>query len=222
MTETIITTLREKLFTAVVGDVLDTMGHRRQFLPQEIKPLMPGTVMAGRAMPVLEADYPEGTGNGPLSRKPFGLMFEALDDLAADEIYIASGSSFDYALWGGLMSTRARHLRAAGAILNGFVRDTEEIERLEFPVFSRGSYAQDQGIRGKVLDYRVALEIGGVSIRPGDLIFADGEGVLVIPAEVENEAVDAALEKASTENRVATAIVSGMSAVEAFDTFGVM
>lgn len=223
MQETVLfNTIRDKLFTAVVGDILDTMGHRAQFLPQEIKPLQPGTKLVGRAMPVLEADYLEGTGRGPLSDKAFGLMLEALDDLAADEIYIASGASLNYALWGGLMSTRAQHLKAAGAILDGFIRDTGEIVSLGFPVFSRGSYAQDQGVRGKVLDYRVSIEVGQATVQPGDLLFGDDEGVLVIPQSVEAEAIEGALEKVATESEVAIAIRGGMSTRDAFDTFGVM
>lgn len=214
--------MKDKLFTAVVGDVLDVLGYRNQFLPQPIKPLVPGTKLAGRAMPVLEADYLEGQGNGPLSDQPFGLMFAALDDLKEGEIYIATGSSLDYALWGGLMSTRALHLKAAGAILDGFIRDTNEIRNLEFPAFSRGAFAQDQGVRGKVLDYRVPISIEGVRIDDGDLIFADDEGVLIIPKAVEQQAISDALVKVSTENEVAKAIRAGMSTQEAFATFGVM
>ena len=216
--------LRERLFTAVVGDVLDRMGRRRQFLPQAIQPLLPDMKLIGRAMPVLEADiFDDRAGSpGAVVAKPFGLMLEALDDLRAGEVYVATGGSLRYAFWGELMSTRARYLNAAGAVLNGFVRDAEGIAALGFPTFSRGLYAQDQGPRGKVIDFRVAIEIEGVRIAPGDLIFGDREGVLVIPADVEAEAVEAALEKASTENRVATAIRGGMGAQEAFDTFGVL
>lgn len=218
-------TLQEELFTAVVGDVLDTMGHRQQFLPAGIAPLQPGMKIAGRAMTVLEADVPEGNaGNarGPLAGKPFGLMLEALDDLKPGEVYIATGASLRYALWGGLMSTRARHLGAAGAVLDGYVRDTAEIEALGFPVFGRGAYAQDQGPRGKVIDFRCAIEIDGIRIRPGDLLFGDREGIMIIPREAEQEAIAKAQEKASTENRVAAAIRDGMGACEAFSRFGVM
>lgn len=217
--------LRDRLFTAVVGDVLDKLGHRRQFLPQVIAPLLQDMRIVGRAMPVLEADVFDEIAEqsrGPLGSKPFGLMMEALDDLQPGEVYIATGASFNYALWGELMSTRATHLQAAGAVLNGFVRDAAGIEALNFPTFCRGVYAQDQGPRGKVIDYRVPVEIGGVRISPGDLLFGDREGVLVIPRAVEQDAVAAALEKASTENKVAVAIRQGMSAREAFDTFGVL
>jgi len=107
-------------------------------------------------------------------------------------------------------------------VLNGFVRDAAGIEALGFPTFCRGVYAQDQGPRGKVIDFRTPVEIEGVRIAPGDLIFGDREGVLIVPAEVETEAVAAALAKASRENKVATAIRGGMSAREAFETFGVL
>lgn len=216
--------IRSQLFTAVVGDVLDAMGHRNQFLPQAIGPLDRATVLVGRAMPVVEADVHDsiGTGEGPLSRKPFGIMFEALDSLMPGEIYIATGASLNYALWGGLMSTRALHLRAAGAILDGFVRDARDIDTLGFPVFCRGLYAQDQGMRGKVIDYRTPISVGGARVAPGDLLFGDREGVLVIPRAVEAEVVAAALEKVRTENKVAQAIRAGMSTREAFDRFGVM
>ncbi len=216
--------LRDKLFTAVVGDVLDKMGCRRQFLPQAIGPLRPDMKLVGRAMPVLEADvFDEGrAGSHTLGGKPFGLMLEALDDLRPNEVYVATGGSFRYALWGELMSTRASHLRAAGAVLNGFVRDAAGIEALGFPTFSRGLYAQDQGPRGKVIDFRTRIEIEGVRIAPGDLIFGDREGVLVIPSEVECEAVAQALAKASEESKVALAIRGGMSAREAFERFGVL
>ncbi|MEP3428314.1 MAG: RraA family protein [Roseibium sp.] len=214
--------IKTELFTAVIGDALDAMGCRHQFLPAGVAPLQQGTRIVGRAMTVLEADYPEGDGNGPLADKPFGLMFEALDDLKPGEIYITSGASLNFALWGGLMSTRAQHLSAAGAILDGYVRDTDEIRNLNFPVFSRGAYAQDQGVRGKVIDYRVPLTIGKVSINDGDLIVADDEGVLVVPKAAEAKAIEDAFEKVATENLVAKAIRDGMSSQEAFERFGVM
>ena len=157
-----------------------------------------------------------------LADKPFGIMFEALDSLKEGDVYIATGSSLRYALWGGLMSTRALHLKAAGAVLDGYIRDTSEIEKLGFPAFSRGIYAQDQGPRGKVIDYNTPIEIEGVRIEPGDLIYGDREGVLVIPKAAEAEALERALEKGRTENKVADAIRNGMSTVEAFATFGVM
>ena len=217
--------IRSRLFTAVVGDVLDKMGLHHQFLPPEIQALRGDMVVAGRAMPVLEADYfafADDRGQTELSRQPFGLMFRALDDLKKNEVYVATGGSPRYALWGELMSTRALHLGAAGAVVNGYSRDTNGIFRLNFPTFSFGRYAQDQGYRGKVVDFRVPIEIGSTLIRPGDIVFGDIDGVLVIPAAAEAEAIALALEKVNGENLVRRAIESGMSTVDAFSKFGVM
>jgi 4-hydroxy-4-methyl-2-oxoglutarate aldolase len=216
--------LKSELYTAVVGDVMDKMGLRRQFLAQAIQPLKSEMMIAGRAMPVLEADiFDEGrdTSQGPLAKKPFGLMFEALDDLKPGEIYIATGASLRYALFGELMATRALHLKAAGVILDGYIRDANQIEELGLPIFSHGLYAQDQGVRGKVIDFRSAIEIDGVRIEPGDLLFGDREGVLVIPRANEREVVEGALEKARTEGEVSKAIKSGMGACEAWNKFGI-
>jgi regulator of RNase E activity RraA len=217
--------LKRELFTAVIGDVLDQMGFRRQFLPFGIAPLRPHMKLAGRAMPVLQADVVEAEdalSAGPPAEASFGLLLRALDDLKPAEVYVANAPSLTYATWGGLMSTRAMYLKAAGAVLEGCVRDANEIERLGFPVFCRGLYAQDQRWRGKVVDFRCAIEMGGVRIAPGSLIFGDREGVLVVPQDAEREAVERGLEKARTENRVAEAIRAGMSTSEAFETFGVM
>ena len=216
---------KNELFTALVGDVLDKLGYLHQFLPQQLKPLHEDMVTIGRAMPVLEADvFEESVGNtqNALMKKPFGIMFEALDSLKEDEVYICSGASARYALWGGLMSTRALKLKAAGAVVYGFSRDTAEILKLGFPCFSLGSFAQDQGPRGKVIDYRVPIEIDGIRIQPGDIIFGDRDGVIVVPQEVEEKVFTLAIEKARGEKLVKQALENGMSTVEAFEKFGIM
>ena len=216
---------RRELFTAVVGDIMDALGLQKQFLPPQIRPLRDDMVLIGRAMTVLEADVfaaeAEGSAN-PLMAKPFGLMLEALDDLQAGEVYICTGSSPTYALWGELMSTRAIHLGAAGAVLDGYSRDTDGILNLNFPTFSYGSYAQDQGPRGKVIDFRIPIKIGQVRIAPGDMIYGDLDGVLVVPQAAVEQTFTDALEKARGEQQVRKAIEAGMSAVEAFRIFGIM
>jgi regulator of RNase E activity RraA len=218
-------TVRRDLFTAVVGDVMDTIGLLRQFLPPHIKPLSDDMVVLGRAMTVLEADVfagSHGTSATGFMLEPFGLMFRALDDLKAGEVYICTGASPRYALWGELMSTRAMKLGAAGAVVDGYHRDTRGILELGFPTFSYGAYAQDQAPRGKVIDFRVPLEIGGVRVMPGDIVFGDLDGVCVIPRAAKEEVFRKALEKVQKEDLVGRAIEDGMSAQEAFKKFGVM
>ncbi len=217
--------IQRELFTCVVGDVMDKLDLQHQFLPPQIGPLRPDMVVIGRAMPVLSVDvFKErvaGTSN-PLMDKPFGLMLEALDDLRANEIYVNTGSSPRNALWGELMSTRARILGARGAVLNGYVRDTNAILHMGFPTFAFGSYGQDSAPRYKVVDFRVPIELGSVRIRPGDLLFGDIDGVLVVPVEAEHQVFTKALEKARGEKLVRKAIEAGSSAVDAFAKFGIM
>src|ERR1035437_9389090 len=111
---------RRELFSAVLGDVMDKLGLRRQFLPQPIQPLQREMVLVGRALPVLEADFFEEAwegGHNPLSRQPFGLMLDALDGLKPREVDVCTGASLTYALWGELMTKRAIVCGAAGAVL---------------------------------------------------------------------------------------------------------
>lgn len=216
---------KKELFTAVIGDAMDKMRLLHQFLPPKIQPLEKNMFLIGRAMPVLEADTFEELSIGSQNKlmgKPFGLMLEALDDLKKNEIYICTGSSPRYALVGELMMTRAQKLGAAGAVVNGYSRDTFGLLDLGLPIFSFGNYAQDQGPRGKVIDFRVPVEIEGVRINPGDVIVGDIDGVCVVPKEHEDEVFARAFEKARGEKMVLKAIQNGMSAVEAWNKYQIM
>ena len=214
-----------ELFTCVVGDVMDKIGLTHQFLPPSIRPLQPEMVILGRAMPVLSGDVfsekVEDSAN-PLSARSFGLMLQALDDLRPGEVYVNTGSSPRNAMWGEMMSTRARRLGARGAIVNGYVRDTRAIISMNFPTFGFGSYGQDSAPRYKVYDYRVPIEVGAVRIDPGDIVFGDIDGVLVVPVAAESEVFHQALEKARGEKTVKRDLESGISATEAFARHGIM
>jgi regulator of RNase E activity RraA len=120
------------------------------------------------------------------------------------------------------MSIRAQRCGAAGAVLDGYSRDTPGIVELDFPTFSRGRYAQDQAVRGKVVDFRLPIEIGGARIEPGDILFADLDGVCVVPRAAEADVFHAAFEKARGEKTVRKALEDGMTAREAFAKYGIM
>lgn len=217
--------IRKDLYTAVVGDIMDKLGYFHQFLPPKIRPIQNDIFLVGRAMTVLEADVIENNielGNNPILNRSFGLMLEALDDLKEDEVYICTGSSPTYALWGELMSARAICCKAAGAVVNGYSRDTSGILKLGFPCFSYGFYAQDQAPRGKVIDYRVPIEIEGVRINNGDIIIGDIDGVCIVPKVIEDEVFIKALEKARGEKIVLKKIQEGMKSRDAFDKYGIM
>ena len=217
--------VQRELFTSVVGDVMDKLDLQHQFLPPQIQPLRQDMVVLGRAMPALSVDVFAERIAGSANRlmdESFGLMLEALDDLRKNEVYVNTGSSPRNALWGELMSTRARKLGSRGAVLNGYVRDTKAILNMSFPTFAFGSYGQDSAPRCKVVDFRIPIEVGQVRVRPADIIFGDIDGVLLVPVEVENEVFTRALEKARGEKLVKKAIEKGSSAVEAFEKYGIM
>jgi len=208
--------IRERLYTPVIGDVLDALGHYHRFLPANVQPALPDMVVVGRAMPVLMADV-----HGPQA-KPFGKLTEALDQLAPGDVYLCGGGAANCAYWGEILTATARVRGAVGAVIDGYHRDTPKVLEQNWPVFSRGRYAQDSAVRTQVIDYRVPIEIGGVSVAPGDIVFGDIDGVVVIPQAFEDEVIERALEKASAENIVRRAIEGGMSSTDAFAEYGVL
>ncbi|MGA8111776.1 MAG: RraA family protein [Acidobacteriaceae bacterium] len=206
----------ERLFTPVLGDILDREGRWHQFLPQPIQPLNPALRVLGRAFPVQIAGVA-----GPQSR-PFGRLTEALDALQPGEVYLATGGAMNCAAWGEIMTATARTRGAAGAVIDGFHRDTPRVLEQNWPVFSRGSFAQDAGVRSSVIDFRCAVEIEGVLVEPGDLLFGDMDGVLVIPSALEARVVEQALEKVAGEKRVRGEIEAGSTSTAVFDRYGIL
>ena len=222
--------MKETLYTPVVGDILDQMGYKHQFLPAEIRPLAAlapvqayikgdgednRLKLAGLACTILENDVFEEP------KKPFGYLTEALDQLKPNEIYVATGAHHS-ALWGELLTTTAKVRGAAGAVLDGYTRDTPQVIGLNFPVFARGCWAQDSSVRTYVCDYRCTIEIGQVTIRDGDVVFGDVDGVLVIPREIHEQVLEKAFVKAAGEKTVRAAIENGMTATEAFAKYGIL
>ena len=208
--------IQRELYTPVVGDSLDALGRYHQFLPQPVQPLREDMVVVGRAMPVLMIDV-----HGP-QQKPFGLLTEALDDLRPGEVYLAAGGAMRCAYWGELLTATAHTRGAAGAIVDGYHRDTPQVLAQNWPVFSRGRYAQDSAVRTAVANFRCPIEVGNVWIEPGDLVFGDLDGVVIVPLALEAEVITRALEKARGEKLVRQAIEGGMTATAAFKKFGIL
>jgi 4-hydroxy-4-methyl-2-oxoglutarate aldolase len=208
--------ITNELYTPVVGDVLDDLDYTHQFLPQPIQPMRDTMKLAGRAMPVVMIDvYGK-------QKKPFGLLTEALDQLEPGEIYLAGGGDMRCAYWGEILTATAKKRGAVGAVINGFHRDTPRVLEQDWPVFSRGRFAQDSAVRTQVADYRCPIEIGQVTVQPGDLIFGDLDGVVVVPKRVEAEVIARALAKARGEKLVRKEIEAGMSSTAAFRKYGIL
>ncbi len=207
--------IKTNLYTPVVGDILDSIDCYHQFLPREVQPITPGMIVVGRAMPVLTCDvYGE-------QDKPFGLLTEALDQIEAGEVWV-SGGSMSSALWGEILTATARTRGGLGAVVHGPHRDTPKVLEQNWPVFSTGRFAQDSRVRTSVQNFRITIEIEGTVVSPGDIIFGDLDGVVVVPKKHEKQVIEAALDKASKENLVRQEIEAGMSSSEAFKRYGVL
>jgi len=209
--------MRQKLYSAAVCDALDGLGYRNQSPHVRLSPLVIDAVLVGRCQTTLWADLDH------TDPAPYELELKAVDLCQPDDVLIAAAhGSTRSAIWGELLTTAARNQGCVGAIVDGAVRDIAQMRKLNFPVFARGSSAYDSRDRQRVTDIGVPVTIGGVTFRPGDLVIADCDGVVVVPHEIEEEAVRRAWIKVHDENTVRDAIRAGMKAADAFDRYGIL
>jgi len=212
-------TLRERLYAAVLSDVLDELGLRNQAMKPQIRPLDDNLVMAGFARTGL---FHEVDGVLP-GENPYELEMRVLDDLAPGEIVaFACGGSTRIAPWGELLTTAARARGGVGAVTDGFVRDVRAIRGARFPVFHGGIAPLDSKGRGKVVDIDIRVECAGVAIAPGDLIFGDVDGVVVVPRNVEDEVLARAFDKVARENVTRDELIKGARLKDVYARYGVL
>ena len=209
--------MEERLYAAVISDALDAAGYRGQVLRHTIRPLHPQTVVVGRAMPVLCVDVYE------IPEEPYQREIAAVDSLKQNDVLVCSTNrSTRICFWGELLSTAARARGARGAVIDGFIRDAKQILAMGFPVFTTGLSPVDSNGRGDVVDYNIPIECGGVTVNPGDIVFGDADGVVVVPQAVETTVIEAALEKVSGENRTRDELLAGATLREVYDKYGIL
>jgi 4-hydroxy-4-methyl-2-oxoglutarate aldolase len=209
--------MRRALYSAVVADVLDSLGLREQVVGVELR-LASGTgMLVGRAKTTLWEDF------DAVDPRPYELELKAVDECRADDVLIAAaGGSMRSAIWGELLSTAARNRGCAGAIVDGAVRDVAKMQELGFLAFARGTSPRDSLHRQRVVAIDVPVDIGSVRIAPGDLVFADLDGIVVVPQAVEHDAISKAWEKVTAESRTRDEIRAGLKAAEVFRKYGVL
>lgn len=209
--------MRERLYAAVVADALDGLGARHQSPRVPLPPQTVEGVLIGRCRTTLWGDmyHPDP--------RPYELELRAVDACQADDVMIAAaGGSMRSGIWGELLSTAAGNRGCVGAIVDGAVRDTAPMTRMGFPVYARGRCVYDSQDRQRVVDIDVPVEIDGVTFHPGDLVIADPDGVVVVPQELEREAIAAAWKKVHDENVTRDAIKQGMKATDAYEKYGIL
>ncbi|MCC7421533.1 MAG: RraA family protein [Planctomycetaceae bacterium] len=217
MAEITIEMMRQAFYSAVVCDALDGLGFPHQSPRVPLKPMTVDTVLIGRCKTTLWADMAHVDPN------PYELELKAVDECRPGDILIAAaGGSNRSGIWGELLSTAAKNSGCLGAIVDGAVRDVKKMRGMSFPVFARGTNVYDSQNRQRVIDLDITVEIDGVRFSPGDLVIADEDGVVVIPQEVEKEAVQKAWDKVHAENITRDAIRDGMKATAAWKKYGVL
>jgi 4-hydroxy-4-methyl-2-oxoglutarate aldolase len=212
---------RQKLYVAVVCDVLDELGYRQQAMHQRLRPLLPdmrACGFAGRARTihwtateyVVEAD-------------PYGLEIDAVDSLRPGDVVVHSTDfAGTNAPWGELLSTIAKRNGAVGCVCDSQVRDCVRIIEMGFPVYYTGIRPLDSMGRGRVLAYDVPVRCGEVLVQPGELVLADFDGIVVVPRAVEAETLRLAAEKVDKESASRAELLAGKSLREVYETYHVL
>jgi 4-hydroxy-4-methyl-2-oxoglutarate aldolase len=216
-TDELIEIIRAKLYTAVVSDVLDRHGYLEQAMDARIRPIDPGMRVVGRAHTVLSADVYQRPDN------PYAMEIAAIDAVTPGSCVVAStNQSTRTCYWGELLSTATRARGGAGTIIDGYTRDALAIIEMGFPVFSTGFKPVDSSSRSVVVDFGCPIECGGVKVRPGDVIFGDFDGIVVIPIEILPDVVQDAAEKVESENKTRDMLRQGHLLREVYDKYGVL
>jgi 4-hydroxy-4-methyl-2-oxoglutarate aldolase len=213
-------TIRKTLYSAVLSDVMDEFGLTRQAMRPFVRPLDERSVIFGRARTGL---YMPTYSIRP-GENPYAIEIALVDDLKPGEVCVlACGGPTDrIAPWGELLSTASSCRGAAGCVTDGLVRDITKIRAMDFPVFHGGIGPLDSRGRGKMMEMDVPVECAGVLVRPGDFVFGDVDGVVVIPAEQENEILAKALEKVTAENRTRDELLAGSLLRDVYERYGVL
>lgn len=209
----------EELFSAVLSDSLDTVGVTNQAMRAAIRPLDETLKMCGRARTGI---YMETASVEP-GVNPYELEIAIVDDLRPGDVAVfACGGSSRIAPWGGLLSTATKARGAAGCVTDGLVRDILEIRRLGLPVFHGGIGPLDSKGRGQIQAVDVPVMCGGVRVEPGDLVFGDADGVVVVPQAVEAEVLKVAFDKINGEHHSINELRGGGYLRDVYAKYGVL
>lgn len=213
--------VKQHLYVAAVCDILDELGYREQAMHQRLRPLLPdirncGFVGRARTVRWMEVDY-------VVDDDPYGLEIAVVDALRPGDVIVHStDSAGTNAPWGELLSTVAQRNGAVGCICDSQIRDCVRIIELGFPVYYAGIRPLDSMGRGRVMAYDVPIRCGEVVVRPGELIVADYDGIVVIPRAVEAETLERARDKAGKESQTRRDLLAGKSLREVYNTYGVL
>jgi len=210
---------KKHIYVATICDILDELRYRNQTMHQRLRPLLPdirncGFIGRARTFAWKEVHY---VGEDD----PYSLEIEAMDSLNEGDVVVHSTDlNGTNAPWGELMSTVAKRKGVVGCICDSQVRDCIKIIDMNFPVYYAGIRPLDSKGRGLVIAYDVPVQCGEVLVHPGDLIFADFDGIVVIPKTLdEEEVLQRAREKVIAENFSREELLDGKTLKEVYDKY---
>jgi regulator of RNase E activity RraA len=206
--------IKNLLSSPVLSDVLDEMGVKG-VLSSNFMLNLTDVKVFGRAK-TLQIDVCR-------EDERYEKIYEGLnhyDYIGPGDLVVVANNVPEFAYFGGLNANLAIRSGAAGAIIDGVTRDSFDTVALGFPVFSKGNYCKDVKKRGVVRSFNKGIKVDGVWIRKDDLIFGDRDGVVVIPQEIEEEALKRAIEVRNSEFLMLSDIARGMHVEELIDKYG--
>jgi len=207
----------DKCYSAVLMDVMDTMNVRVQCMDPSVKPLVPAMRTWGEVVTVYVETVTE------IPEKPYEIEMEVIDDLKEGQIIVAQCNAPELsAFWGGLLSNAAVGRKSPGVITDGGARDYREIVSLNFPVFCKGLSPYDSLGRMDGKERNIPIVCGGIRVKPGDLVYGDVDGVVVVPQEMAPEVISRAWEKVRGENTVREELRAGASVAKTFEKYGIL
>lgn len=212
--------LKGRLYSAVLSDVLDELGHPDQAVRPFVRPLDETSVLCGFARTGLymkRYHLPEG-------HNPYALEMDLIDSLKPGEIPVLAcdGPTDRIAPWGELLTTASKVRGAAGCLTDGLVRDVRRIRELGFPVFHGGIGPLDTKGRAEMMAADEPVEVGGARVAPGDFVFGDVDGVVIVPRAIAPEAIRRALAKIEAEDSTREELLAGASLRSVFERHGVL
>lgn len=207
--------LKKNLYSGVLCDVLDGMGYRNQSIGQRLMPLNDETVIFGPAFTSI------ATVVYSMPEHPLTAQCKVVDQLGEGEIYVlVTRGEYNCAVFGELFATAVKQRKGAGVLLDGYVRDLKAIKEMNFPLFYGGRDPRTSKGRAEINECQIPVILDGVTIRPGDLIFGDIDGVVIIPKEIADEVFEEALATIKKEDQVREGLINGDSLEKVYGEIG--
>lgn len=207
--------VKQTLYSGILSDVLDGLGYRNQALSNAIAGLSDDTVIFGPAFTSI------GTQVYSMPADPLTAQCKVVDQLGKGEIYVlVTRGEYNCAVFGELFATAVRQRGGAGVLLDGYARDVKALKEMQFPLFYRGKDPRTSKGRCEINECQIPVTMDGVTINPGDYIFGDIDGVVIIPKDIVDEVLDRSFETVEKENKVRDGLLNGASLQEVYSAVG--